>query len=235
MRGTGLCYLGEVKVAKLYIINQIRESDLSFNVCSWWKCWQVELYDVSEFYYFFWVRSFSMDDNDDSSISARNGALYVEYLDPRQVQVNVCVICGKEGVKLSKCRDVKSWNTLCEVAEVTARTGILSLSSGKDDFPKTNVMYHRDCRSDFTHKREVKQASNNSSPQECATSQSQRAKRDRTSTSSIFCRKDKFKSGAHTRETLTDCSEFIADTVINDCALKHIRSALVVHLMRIKS
>ena len=58
-----------------------------------------------------------MDDDDDSSISARNGALYVEYLDPRQVQVNGCVMCGK-GVKSSKCRDVKSWNTLYEVAEV---------------------------------------------------------------------------------------------------------------------
>ena len=39
-------------------------------------------------------------------------------------------------------------------------TGILLLSSGKVDFPKTNVMYHRDCRSDFTHKREVNQTAN---------------------------------------------------------------------------
>ena len=52
--------------------------------------------------------------DDDYSIIARNGALYVECHDPCQVLLNVCVICGKEGVKLSKCRDVKSWNTLYE-------------------------------------------------------------------------------------------------------------------------
>ena len=41
----------------------------------------------------------------------------------------------------------------------------------------------------------------------------------------IFCRKDKFKSGTHARETLADCSKFRVDTRINDSALKHIRTS----------
>ena len=40
----------------------------------------------------------------------------------------------------------------------------------------------------------------------------------------IFCKKDKFNLGTHTRERLIDCAEFKADTRISSSALRHIRT-----------
>ena len=101
----------------------------------------------------------SCDDNevDDQSIIAKKGTLYVETRGSQHDHMNeagVCLICGQEGNKLSKCKDVKSWDTLSQFAEAKQHAGILSLLYGKGDFPKTSVVYHRDRRSDFTRKRE---------------------------------------------------------------------------------
>lgn len=76
----------------------------------------------------------------------------------------VCIICNNTASNLVTCRDTKSWTTLYRAAVLRDHKAILGLSSGENDFPTTPVKYHRSCRSEFTHKRDLqaeKSAENN--------------------------------------------------------------------------
>ena len=69
---------------------------------------------------------------------------------------DVCVICEIEGGTLCECRDVKTWISLYNAASARRHSGILALSCSKDDFPIATVRYHRECRSSFTHNKELR-------------------------------------------------------------------------------
>ena len=67
-----------------------------------------------------------------------------------------CIICGQETQisSLVQPKDVKSWETLCNAANIRLFNPILKL---KKDNPNSlpKVFYHRNCRSNFTHKKEL--------------------------------------------------------------------------------
>ena len=67
-----------------------------------------------------------------------------------------CIICGVEApsYELVKPKDINSWQTLLDAAKIRLLYPILNLTQ---DAPSTvpNAFYHRECRSDFTHKKEL--------------------------------------------------------------------------------
>lgn len=139
-----------------------------------------------------------------------------------------CIICRKEGESLSECRDFTSWNTLHSAAKIRNHTGILSLMTNENGLPCTAIRYHRECRSSFTHKKELLKLSEDSAT-EGNTAVTSRPRRDGSTSSSlilpvqcIFCKKEKYKPKTRTREKLLSCSEFRADGNIRNSALKHI-------------
>ena len=66
-----------------------------------------------------------------------------------------CIICGEHGTNLSECRDVKSWRTLCEVAEIRQQQRVLAQEVTENGLPNEIVKYHRERRSTFTHKKQL--------------------------------------------------------------------------------
>ena len=74
----------------------------------------------------------------------------------KTVEFTSCVICGEQAPsdELVKPKDAGSWQTLCAAAEVRMFEPILTLNA---DNPNTIpvVFYHRECRSKFTHKKEL--------------------------------------------------------------------------------
>jgi len=74
---------------------------------------------------------------------------------PKQVLgLDACIICGQEETtsSLVQPKDVNSWQTLCNAAEMRMFDPILKL---KKDNPGTvpKAFYHCECRSTFTHKK----------------------------------------------------------------------------------
>ena len=65
-----------------------------------------------------------------------------------------CIICGEHGTNLSECRDVKSWRTLCEAAEIDG-IRVTAQEVTENELPNEIVKYHRECRSTFTHKKQL--------------------------------------------------------------------------------
>ena len=57
-----------------------------------------------------------------------------------------CIICGKHGTNLSECRDVKSWRTLCEAAEIRQHQRVLTQEVTENGLPN-EMKYYRECRS----------------------------------------------------------------------------------------
>ena len=120
----------------------------------------------------------------------------------------VCIICNNTDSNLVTCRDAKSWTTSWTTLQFFGITKLYSgLSSGENDFPTTPVKYHRSCRSEFTHKRDLqaeKSAENNKNDPP-----SRRSSRDAIQGQSavlpdccIFCNKTKYKPNTKTRETM---------------------------------
>ena len=66
-----------------------------------------------------------------------------------------CIICGEHGTNLSECRDVKSWRTLCEVAEIRQHQRVLAQEVTENGLPNEIVKCHRERRSTFTHKKQL--------------------------------------------------------------------------------
>ena len=138
----------------------------------------------------------------------------------------VCIICNGSGTHLATCRDIKSWETLYCAAVIRDHKGILELSVGESDFPRRPEKYHRACRSEFTHRRDL-QVKNT----ETATNDPvpRRSSRDVTQSSvvlqdcCIFCNKIKYKPNSKTREKLHGMQEFRADETVRKCASLHIQ------------
>ena len=97
--------------------------------------------------------------------------------------------------------------------------------------PCETVLYHRECRQNFTHKTELSKFMVND---EADTSNNASEKRKSLQTSNeninilpntcIFCNKDKYIPKTNTQEKLLNCAEFRADNNIKQSALKHINN-----------
>ena len=68
-----------------------------------------------------------------------------------------CIICGCSDSKLAQCRDISSWTTLYRSAVIRNHKTILEAST-ESEFPKTPIKYHRNCRAEFTNKRDLQEA-----------------------------------------------------------------------------
>ncbi len=69
-----------------------------------------------------------------------------------------CIICGNLDVKLAQCRDISSWVTLYRAAVVRGHKQVLEASTSENEFPVYPIKYHRNCRAEFTNKRDLQVA-----------------------------------------------------------------------------
>ena len=139
---------------------------------------------------------------------------------------DLCVICGKHGLDLTTLRDKKSWETLYQAAVIRNHKAILDFSTG--DFPVIPVKYHRSCRSEFTHKRDLQAKNDEKFDKELPL---RRSSRDASQVSlavlpnkCLFCNKSKYKANSNTREKLHSVQEFRADDKVKKCAQLHIQN-----------
>jgi len=146
----------------------------------------------------------------------------------RKIDNEQCVICGNDAPSsaLVKPKDSKSWQTLYEAAQIRLFDRILNLK--EDDLnTEPNVFYHRECRSDFTHKKELTRLKNLASDREKGTlvkpRQSLRQGASETTRvydrSCIFCeRNNKCLKGRSTREKLIQATDLRADLTLRSIA-----------------
>ena len=64
-----------------------------------------------------------------------------------------CIICGCSDSKLAQCRDISLYRS----AVIRNHKTILEAST-ESEFPKTPIKYHRNCRAEFTNKRDLQEA-----------------------------------------------------------------------------
>ena len=80
----------------------------------------------------------------------------------KRPKLDPCIICGKNSGPLDqlvKPRDLESWKTLCDAAEIRHFDPITKLT--RDNLSAVpNVLYHRECKSGFTHKKELTRLQN---------------------------------------------------------------------------
>jgi hypothetical protein len=69
-----------------------------------------------------------------------------------------CIICGHSDEKLTQCRDISSWITLYRAAVVRGHKTILEALTSENEFPLYPIKYHRNCRAEFTNKRDLQVA-----------------------------------------------------------------------------
>ena len=114
---------------------------------------------------------------------------------------DTCIICGLSDKKLAQCRDISSWTTLHRAAVIRNHKPILEAST-ESEFPKNAIKYHRNCRAEFTNKRDLQVADKTpGNDEEASTSAPRRSSRDHGSHSSshilpdqcLFCKKSKYK------------------------------------------
>ena len=135
-----------------------------------------------------------------------------------------CVICEKDSPldNLVQLKDRDSWETLYQAALLRNFDSITKLYV--DDKTVPNILYHRECRSSFTHKKNLakfRKLTEESDEQQLEARQSQR---QRSSTSSrvyericIFCQRvSKYVRNTKTREPLTQAVDLRADQRIRD-------------------
>ena len=138
-----------------------------------------------------------------------------------------CIICGCSGSKLAQCKGVSSWTTLHRTAVIRNHKPILEAST-KSEFPESTIKYHRNCRAEFTNKRNLQ--TNNKPSDDAATGTSPRRNhRDGYQPNSailpdqhLFC-KSKYKPNTKTREKLHSVQEFRADETVRACASLHVK------------
>lgn len=125
--------------------------------------------------------------------------------------------------------DNNSWKTLYEAAKIRHFKPILLLCEDNSDvFPGVSVLYHRSCRSDFTHKKSLEKFKHDVETfDNMSDSEPRRSSRDIPSCSTtrlyekncIFCQKvSKYIKGTHTREALICAVDLRADKTIRDVA-----------------
>ena len=140
----------------------------------------------------------------------------------RPSMAEVCIVCNNTHSNLVTCCDTKSWATLYRAAVLRDHKVILRLSSGENDLPRTPVKYHRSCRSEFTHKRDLqaeKSAENNKNdPPSRKSSRDASQEQSAVLPDCIFCNKTKYKPNTKTRETMHSVQELRADEMVRKCA-----------------
>lgn len=142
-----------------------------------------------------------------------------------------CIICGCLDSKLAQCRDVSSWTTLYHAAVIRDHRSILEASSD-GEFPENPIKYHRNCRAEFTNKRDL-QVTNNELPDDVAIGSANTPRtRSRDGNQQnlvilpnecLFCKKTKYKPNMKTREKLHSVQEFRTDNTVRSCASLHIQ------------
>ena len=107
-----------------------------------------------------------------------------------------CIICDCSDSKLAQCRDISSWTTLHYSAVVRNYKPILEAST-ESEFPENHIIYLRNCRAEFTNKRDL-QVANKPSDDAATRSAPRRSSRDGNQPSSailpdqcLFCKKSK--------------------------------------------
>lgn len=65
-----------------------------------------------------------------------------------------CIICGFSDSNLAQCRDISSWATLYRAAVIRNQKRILEAST-ESELPENPIKYHRNCRAEFTNKRDL--------------------------------------------------------------------------------
>lgn len=145
-----------------------------------------------------------------------------------------CIICGEcSDSKLAQCRDIYSWQTLYCAAVIRNHKPILEAST-ESEFPDNPIKYDRNCRAEFTKKRDLQVASKQSDDVVTATGAPRRTSRDGNQPSSspailsdqcLFCKKSKYKPNTKTsgREKLHSVREFRADETVRACASLHVQ------------
>ena len=147
-----------------------------------------------------------------------------------------CIICGCSDSKLAQCRDISSWTTLYHAAVIRNHETILAAST-ESEFPKNPIKYHRNCRAEFTNKRDLENAvqdANKLSDDTATGSVLRRSSREGNPTNSailpdqcLFCKKSKYKPNTKTREKLHSVQEFRADETVRACAFLHVQQNTV--------
>ena len=147
----------------------------------------------------------------------------------KTVEFTSCVICGEQAPsdELVKPKDAGSWQTLCAAAEVRMFEPILTLNA---DNPNTIpvVFYHRECRSKFTHKKELarfKRLGHDDDNEKDLEAPRQSGRRGSSETTRVydrvcvFCEStNKCIKGTSTRETLIQAVDLRADRTLRSVA-----------------
>ena len=138
-----------------------------------------------------------------------------------------CLICGEHALSddLVKPKDADSWQTLCDAAKIRFFDPILTL---KVDNPNTipNVFHHRECRSKFTHKRELTRLKKLADDKEKEFAEPRKSLRRGASETTrvydrlcVFCEcRNKCLKGTSTRESLIQATDLRADMTLRAVA-----------------
>ena len=129
-----------------------------------------------------------------------------------------CIICECSDSKLAQWRNITSWTTLYRAAVIRNHKAIVEASTSESDFPEAPVKYHRNCRVEFTNKRDLQAAKPS---QNVETDPPRRNSRDVSQPNStvlpeqcIFCKKTKYKPNTKTREKLHNVRLYTSNKVL---------------------
>ena len=129
-------------------------------------------------------------------------------------------------------KDLTSWKTLVRAAKIRNHTKLLEVANSTPEGEIPKISYHRNCRSIFTMKRDLDQICK---LKECKRSEEkgpEQKKLHRRSSSvsasssrvykplCIFCQKEKYMKGSHSREELTQCVELRSDDAVRKAAVE---------------
>lgn len=127
---------------------------------------------------------------------------------------------------------LESWNTLCDAAEIRHFDPITKLTRATLS-AVPNVLYHRECRSGFTHNKELTRLQNlirrpelvrtegeQTEPRQSLRQLGTEEKARVYDKVCIFCEcKTKYVKGTHSRESLIQAVDLRADQTIRDIAI----------------
>jgi len=141
----------------------------------------------------------------------------------QSLKERACIICSKQTSEseLTKPRDDESVGVLLHAANLRNFGPILEL---KEDEYGEKLFYHRDCRSDFTHKKMLQKFQEPDSEPECSTKRRKSSRAPSTTSRvfdpvCIFCEKEsKYVAGSNTRETLLQSRELRSDETVRSVA-----------------
>ena len=134
-----------------------------------------------------------------------------------------CIRCGCSGSELAQYKDISSGQPYIELPLFGITSRFLEAST-ESKFPESTIKYHRNCRAEFTNKRDLQ--TNNKPSDDAATGTTpRRSHRDGNQPNSailpdqcLFCKKSKYKPNTKPREKLHSVQEFRADETVRACA-----------------